>query len=161
MIFISRKIKVLILIAATLFVFTLPASLLAQSNAGLADNAPDLGGRYSRYINEASGQSRPFSSESFNVDKNLTTEGQQTVFTGAKSGSPILDFIIGLVEILVRFIGLATLIVVVVGAYYLLTAAGEEEQISKGKDIIKLGIIGMVIAIFSYVIISFVQSVIY
>lgn len=123
----------------------------------------ETGSKFETYYRTYINKDQPYESEFFNVDdeeKGLTTTRQGNRFqTGG--GNPVLDFIVRMIELSIQLIGLAALIMVVVGSYYMLTAGGEEEQVSKGKDIIKLALIGVVIAIFSYSIVTFVQAIIY
>lgn len=126
----------------------------------LASDCPGGTSKYGYYIGQRDTTGDvPNSSEFFPVNT-LTAPGQVGFFEDT-SGNPVLDFIVRMMGLLVYMIGLAALVVIVIGAYFLLTAAGDDEQLSKGKDVIKLGLTGMVIVIFAYMIVTFVQALIY
>jgi len=116
--------------------------VLGMHGAALAEDAPE-----------------PASSTKFNVSNYLTTEGQGQAYL--KTGNPIASFIIQIVNFLVLTIGSVCFLAIVVGGFTLLTSHGNENQLSKGKDIIKLALIGLVIVLTSYFITAFVQSLFY
>jgi hypothetical protein len=58
-------------------------------------------------------------------------------------------------------IGSVAFLAIIVGGFMLVTSAGKEAQVTKGKDIVKYAIIGLVIAMSAYFITSFVQSIFY
>ena len=133
---------------------------IAKGGAVNTDVPEDANSKYGYYIGQRDTTGDvPNSSEFFAVDT-LTAPGQVGFFKGT-SGNPVLDFIVRMMGLLVYMIGLAALVVIVIGAYFLLTAAGDDEQLSKGKDVIKLGLTGMVIVLFAYMIVTFVQALIY
>ena len=97
--------------------------------------------------------------ENFNVNSYLTASGQEQKYF--KTGNPIGSFIIQIVNFLVLSIGSVCLIAIVAGGFVLLTSHGNENQLTKGKDIIKYAVIGLVIVLASYFITAFVQSLFY
>jgi hypothetical protein len=58
-------------------------------------------------------------------------------------------------------IGSLAFLAIVIGGMMFLTSGGKEQQITKGKEIIKFAIIGLVIAFSAYFITSSVQSIFY
>jgi glucose uptake protein GlcU len=55
-------------------------------------------------------------------------------------------------------VGVVALIMLVVGAFMYLTAAGEEDRIDTGKSIVKYSIIGIAIALAALVLVRQVAS---
>lgn len=101
----------------------------------------------------------PAASESFNVGSYLTAKGQEQKYFQSKN--PIASFIIQIVNFLVLTIGSVCFVALVVGGFILMTSHGNENSLTKGKDIIKYALIGLVIVLTSYFITAFVQSLFY
>lgn len=92
---------------------------------------------------------------SFSVNTYLKTSGQE------KQPTEIGQYILRLVNFLTLTIGSFAFLAIVIGGIMLLTSAGKEQQVTKGKDIIKYAITGLVVALASYFITAFVQSIFY
>lgn len=90
---------------------------------------------------------------SIDVGTILRTEGQQ--------GQPqdIGTFLVWAVNVLALTIGSFAFLAIVIGGIVLLTSAGDDSSLQKGKDIIKYAIIGLVVALAAFFIVAFVQSV--
>lgn len=101
----------------------------------------------------------PCASESFNVNKYLNASGQEQSYL--KSGNPIGSFIVQVVNFLVLTIGSLCLVALVIGGFVLLVSHGNENALTKGKDIIKDALIGLVVVLCSYFITAFVQNLFY
>lgn len=101
----------------------------------------------------------PPASSSFNVSTYLTTSGQEQKYF--KTGNPIGSFIVQIVNFLVLTIGSVSFVALVVGGFTLMTSHGNENQLTKGKDIIKYALAGLVIVLTAYFITAFVQSLFY
>ena len=56
---------------------------------------------------------------------------------------------------------LALSLICLVGGIILMTAFGQEEKIQTGKSIILYSVLGLVFTIMSYIIVSFIQAIIY
>jgi hypothetical protein len=101
----------------------------------------------------------PSISTSFSV-KNLMVEGQNA--NNLKAGkNPVGLIIVTLINNLSLVIGSLAFLAIVIGGMMFLTSGGKEQQITKGKEIIKFAIIGLVIAFSAYFITSSVQSIFY
>lgn len=50
---------------------------------------------------------------------------------------------------------------IIIGGVVLMSAAGDDSQVQKGKDIILYSVIGLVITILAYVIVNFTQTALY
>lgn len=59
----------------------------------------------------------------------------------------------------IAFAGAAALLFLIIGAIQLLTAYGNDEKIATGKKTITYAIVGLVIALLSYAIVSIISSV--
>lgn len=103
----------------------------------------------------------PYISEYYNVGELLAGGQTNNLADTNVQGGPIVAFIVKIMNLLIRLVGIASLLMLVVGAYLLLTAAGGEEQIGKGKNTIVYALVGMAIVIFSFIIVTFVQAIVY
>ncbi len=66
-----------------------------------------------------------------------------------------------IINTLLGLLGLFATIIILLGGFKWMTAQGSAEKVTEAKDLIKNGIIGLVIIILSYSIASFVISKIY
>jgi|WetSurMetagenome_2_1015567.scaffolds.fasta_scaffold118474_4 hypothetical protein len=97
---------------------------------------------------------------SFNVSSYLTAPGQNKDIV--KQGSPaIAILIVRLINYLALTVGSFAFLAIVVGGFMMVTSGGAEQQISKGKDVLKYAIIGLLVALSAYFITAFVQSIFY
>jgi hypothetical protein len=98
--------------------------------------------------------------QSFNLGI-LKAPGQKTSYLDVAkngNGNAVAAFIIQIINFLTLSIGSLSLLLLIVGGVVLVSSAGNENQVTKGKDIIKWAIIGLVITLSSYYIVAFVQS---
>ncbi len=70
----------------------------------------------------------------------------------AKLDNTVINFI----SWVLGFFGLISVIMIIYGGFRYLTAAGNEENVDKAKDIIRQAVIGMVIVMLSYALMAFV-----
>jgi uncharacterized membrane protein len=63
------------------------------------------------------------------------------------------------IRTLINFAGVVTVVFLIIGGFFYLTSAGNEEQSEKGKKIIINSIIGLVVIILAYAIVSIIGSV--
>jgi hypothetical protein len=99
--------------------------------------------------------------KSFSVKQYLTVEGQNIENAIGPGVNPVGYYIVRLINILSLMIGSVAFLSIVIGGILLLSSGGKEQQITKGKDIIKYAIIGLVIAFSAYYITAYVQSTFY
>ncbi len=71
-------------------------------------------------------------------------------------GDDPVDYITLVLEVIIGLAGLAAVAFIVFGAYTLITAGGEPENVTKGQKMIQNAIIGLVIAALAFVIVNFV-----
>lgn len=91
--------------------------------------------------------------ESLNVREYLTTTGQEN------QPFNIASLIVRVISFLSLSIGSFAFLAIVIGGIFMVTAGGRENQIQRGKDIIKYAVIGLIVAFSAYFITTFVQSV--
>ena len=104
--------------------------------------------------NEEGSPTDPVTPSSVKVFSYLSTKDQ--AFTPS-----IGAYIVRFVNFLSLLIGSFGILAVIVGGYFLLTAGGREEAITRGKDIIKFAIIGIIVAISAFWMVAAVQSLFY
>jgi len=63
----------------------------------------------------------------------------------------VISWVLGL-------LGLAAVIMIIYGGVIWMTAAGNEERVTKAKKILKYAVIGLVIILLSYVLVNFIFS---
>lgn len=64
------------------------------------------------------------------------------------------DYIVNIVNFVLGFLGLVAMIIVIYGGFLYVTAAGQEEQTTKGKKSIMYAIIGIVIILISFALVN-------
>lgn len=110
--------------------------------------------------------------EGFNVGNCLRADGQgetflppkkgdNTVGLGTKADQPVVYVLVRAIGLLTSFIGGVALIVFIIGAVITIASQGKDDMLTKGKDTMKYAMIGLVIALFSFIIVSAVQSVLF
>ncbi len=72
------------------------------------------------------------------------------------AGPSLLDMTMGVVNFILSVIGVIALIMLVIGAFMYLTAAGDESRIDTGKNIVKYSIIGITVSLASIVLVRLV-----
>lgn len=65
------------------------------------------------------------------------------------------------IGLLVKIIASLSLIIFIVGALLAITSEGKEDRLEKGKTAMVYSLIGLVVALLSFVIVAFVQSIFY
>lgn len=104
-------------------------------------------------------ETKPPSMESFSVGKYLKEKDQGQAYL--KSDNPVASFIVQIINFLVLTIGSFSFLAVIFGGITLLTSHGNETQVTKGKEILKYAITGLVVTLSAYFITAFVQSLFY
>lgn len=101
----------------------------------------------------------------FNVTTYLTTEGQGQAYF-CKGGdkticNPVANFILQIINIITLVVASLSFLGVVVAGFLMVTAAGNDNQLNKAKEILKFAVIGLVVTLSSYFIVSFVQNLVF
>lgn len=106
--------------------------------------------------------------DSFSVGTYLTIpgtgeegSGQEQKYLKDDKYSPIVAFVLYIIEFLIKVVGTVSIALIMIGGLYLLSSEGDDNKIQKGKGVIMQAIIGLIIALTSYIIVSFVQSLLY
>jgi uncharacterized membrane protein YwzB len=96
------------------------------------------------------------------VDNGLRTSRLQGLFgTGGLSGSRTLtELIYTAIRIMLAFAGAIAVLFIVVGGFWYITASGNEEQAEKGKNTLINAIMGVIIVVLSYAIVTVVVNLI-
>ncbi len=76
----------------------------------------------------------------------------------ALGGNDLTDIIANIINIFLGLLGIIATIIMLYGGYLWMTAQGDGDQVIKAKQIIINGIIGLIIIMLSYAIVSFVFS---
>ncbi len=92
---------------------------------------------------------------SVNLGSFLTTEEQKN------QPATIGAYIVRVINFMTLGIASFGILAVIVGGFFLLTAGGKEEQITRGKDMIKFAIIGIIAAVSAYWLVAAIQSLFY
>lgn len=104
---------------------------------------------------------------SFNVSKYLTvgTDPKSNIGTQEqsylKSSNPIASFILQIINFLSLTVASVSFLGIVVGGFLLLASSGNENMVNKGKEVITYAVIGLVLTLSSYFIVSFVQNLLF
>lgn len=106
-----------------------------------------------------------FESEFFDVtdpNKGLFANGQKGDLVAANnSQGPIFTVVNRALNIMVGLASTVALVVLIIGAYLLITAQGGENQMEKGKNAIIYSLLGLVFILTSYTIVRLVQSILF
>ncbi len=70
-------------------------------------------------------------------------------------------FLGGVIDLLVKMVGLAAFVFLMIGGFRMVVAAGNDNEIQKAKSMIQYAVIGLVVALLAYIIVSTVQGVLY
>jgi len=98
----------------------------------------------------------------FNVNEilSLSEEDQpQEYFNQGEDGeTPIVAFILSVINFALRIIGSIAIIILIIGGFMFMFAQGNQQKIDEAKDIVKYAIIGLLVTFLSYIIVITVQS---
>lgn len=65
---------------------------------------------------------------------------------------------VSLVKLLMTFLGIIAVVIILLGGFKWMTAAGNEDKVSEAKKLIGAGIIGLVIILSAFLIVNFVVT---
>ena len=77
----------------------------------------------------------------------------------ALSGDSIVVIMLRVIRILLGFLGLILVVMIIYAGYTIMTSAGNEEKVERGKTIIKNAVIGTAIILFSFIIVQFAINI--
>lgn len=113
----------------------------------------------------AEGKTEPIKMpETFSVNEYLKTEEQTSMVpdsaTAADPNSKgVVGFLIKAIDLFVKIIGAIALVVFILGALLTILSEGKEDRLEKGKSAMIYALIGLVITLMAFIIVSFVQSI--
>jgi hypothetical protein len=88
--------------------------------------------------------------ESSKMKTLLTQTGVTVGFSTTTTDTTLSENIGSIIKYLLSFLGVIFIILTIYGGFLWMTAAGDSEQITKAKDIIKSSIIGLIIIVAAY-----------
>lgn len=96
------------------------------------------------------------------VDQGLSDGRFQQYFgsAGLSSSASLTDLIFAIIRILLLLSGMIAVVFVIIGGYQYVTSAGNEESAEKGRKTVTNAIIGIIIIVLSYVIISVISNLV-
>lgn len=71
------------------------------------------------------------------------------------------DVAVGIIKFLLTFLGIVAVAVILYGGFIWLTAGGNDDRVSKAKKLIIAGIIGLIIVIAAFAIVTFIINLTY
>jgi len=102
------------------------------------------------------------SSEEFNVSTYLKLEQAQSYLDSKTSQEGAVGkFIVDIIILLTKIIGSFALLVIIAGGITIMISTGNQNLQTKGKEMIKYAIMGLIVAFMSLIIVTFVQSLFY
>ena len=119
--------------------------------------------------------------DSFAVGRCLSTSGQIgskfLPINGRNSDGSVVDntnkkapdgtensvriVLVDAIDTLVKIVATVSLIVFIIGALITIVSGGQDTFIDKGKDAMKYSVIGLAVALFSFIIVMFVRSLVF
>lgn len=110
--------------------------------------------------------------EKFEVDNFLKLDDQSSYVPSSKKDASnegeiaakpapkgIIAFALNAIDLFIKIIGSIALIIFIAGALLTITSEGKEDKLEKGKSAMIYSLIGLIVALFSFIIVSFVQSI--
>jgi hypothetical protein len=79
---------------------------------------------------------------------------------GIAGSRTVTELIISIINIMLFFAGMVAVVFIIIGGYWYITSAGNEEQAEKGKGTMVNAIIGIVVIILSWTLISVVTRLV-
>lgn len=82
----------------------------------------------------------------------------QKCTTGICANSTLSGLLINVIKLLLGLAGIIAVVVLIVGGFWYITSAGNEEQAEKGKKAIINAVIGLVVVILAYAIVAIISN---
>ena len=108
--------------------------------------------------------------DTFKVNEILKLEDQKSYVPSKEDAANTADptkssgvviILLKAIDLFVKIIGSIALIVFILGAILTITSEGKEDRLEKGKTAMVYALIGLVITFFSFIIVAFVQSILF
>jgi|SRR5581483_12007108 len=118
-----------------------------------------------KYLPAALILTMPFLALGYNeVQNGLQTQGLSGLFGfgggGISSSQSLPELISNVVKIMLMFAGIIAVVFIIIGGYQYITSAGNDEAAEKGKKTLVNAIIGIVVIVLSYAIISVITNLV-
>ncbi len=96
------------------------------------------------------------------VSNGLSNSGLSGVFGngGLNQSQSLSELIVNVIRLMLLFAGIIAVVFVIIGGYWYLTSAGNEEGAEKGQKTITNAIIGIIVIVLSYVIINVIVNLV-
>lgn len=103
---------------------------------------------------------QPLVDATFPVDKILTLDNdqQEKKYFSDENNSPIVSFILEIINTATIVIGTIAVILIIIGGFMFMFSQGNQQKLDEAKEVIKFAVIGLLVTFLSYVIVIFVQS---
>jgi hypothetical protein len=113
-------------------------------------------------ITYADDTSETLKETTFDVGDILSPEdderGEPTGQEYLKEDNPIVAFILTVINFAIQIMGSIAIIIIIIGGFMFMFAQGNQQKLDEAKDILKYAVIGLLVALLSYIIVIFVQS---
>lgn len=97
----------------------------------------------------------------FNVNEVLTLDNgeQPKKYFDDSQNSPIVSFILDVINFAITIMGSIAIILFIIAGFMFMLGQGNQQKVDEAKDVIKYAAIGLIVALLSYIIAIFVQSI--
>ena len=105
------------------------------------------------------GTSAPVFANAFNQDacNQISDEGQREAL-GCNNDKNVPEVATNIIKIAVSLLGIVAVLMVIVAGQRYMTSNGEPEKIKQARNMIIYSLIGLIVAILAFAIVSFVQN---
>ncbi len=101
--------------------------------------------------------------EVLTIDSQILGEGEEKLQNHAYfndvANPPIISLILSIINFAIKMIGSLAVLIMIIGGFILVVSEGNDTRIEQGKNTIKFAIIGLTLALMSYIIVLFVQAI--
>lgn len=91
-----------------------------------------------------------------NLEETLGVKYAKNVGLPAAADEDVRDMAVTIIKYLISFLGIIAVVIMLYGGFVWMTAAGNDDRVSKAKGIIIAGAIGLVVVISAFAIVNFV-----
>ncbi|MBD3360811.1 hypothetical protein GF366_03350 [Candidatus Peregrinibacteria bacterium] len=142
---------------------TMPGFGLAEGEKAAAQAPPSSEEFYEGLTEEepsAPSQPKSLKETKFNVREilSLDEEVQPQKYFEEDGETPIVAFILSIINFALRIIGSIAIIILIIGGFMFMFAQGNQQKLDEAKDVVKYAIIGLLVTFLSYIIVITVQS---
>ncbi|MCR4752919.1 MAG: pilin [Candidatus Saccharibacteria bacterium] len=94
----------------------------------------------------------------FLITGNAPTDPAKQVTQVDGGGTNLQATVNNVLSVVFTLVGVIAVIVIIIGGVYYITSNGDAEKIKKGKNTIMYGIIGLIVTLLAFAIVSFVLN---